>query len=122
MSHVVEVHTEVRDAAAVSAACRRLGLPAPVHRTAKLFSSEATGLTVELPDWVYPIVINTASGEIRYDNYNGRWGEQSHLDAFMQSYALEKAKIEARRRGHVCTEQELPDGSVKLTVNIGGAA
>ena len=37
-------------------------------------------------------------------------------------YAVEKAKIEARRRGHVCTEQRLSDGSIKLTVNVGGTS
>jgi hypothetical protein len=40
----------------------------------------------------------------------------------MQSYAVEKAKIEARRRGHVCTEQQLADGSIKLTVQVQGGA
>jgi len=37
-------------------------------------------------------------------------------------YAVEKAKIEARRRGHACTEQRLPDGSIKLTVQVEGGA
>jgi hypothetical protein len=38
-------------------------------------------------------------------------------------YAVEKAKSEARRRGHQCTEQALADGSVKLTIRVvGGAA
>ena len=39
------IKTEVRDPAAVAAACQRLGLPEPVHGTAKLFEGEATGLT-----------------------------------------------------------------------------
>ena len=30
MSHIVEIKTQVRDAAAVQAACRRLGLSPPV--------------------------------------------------------------------------------------------
>ncbi|QDU97659.1 hypothetical protein [Lignipirellula cremea] len=63
-----------------------------------------------------------ASGQLRYDNFSGRWGEQARLDEFLQSYAVEKAKIEARRKGHTCTEQALADGSIKLTVNVGGAA
>ena len=51
MSHIVTVETEVRDAAAVRAACQRLGLAAPEQGTVKLFSGEATGLAVKLPDW-----------------------------------------------------------------------
>ena len=121
MSHIVEIQTEVRDAAAVTTACRRLGLPAPVHKTAKLFSGEATGLAVELPDWQYPIVIDTTNGEVRYDNFGGRWGEQKHLDALLQFYAVEKARLEARRAGHDITERPLADGSIKLTINVGGA-
>jgi hypothetical protein len=31
-------------------------------------------------------------------------------------------EIEARRQGHTVTEQSLADGSIKLTINIGGAA
>jgi hypothetical protein len=122
MSHIVSIATEVRDAAALRAACRRLKLPEPVHKTVTLFSGEATGLAVELPHWQYPVVIDTASGEIRYDNFEGRWGEQKHLDALLQMYSVEKAKIEARRKGYVCAEQQLADGSIKLTVNVGGAA
>ena len=33
MSHIVTIKTEVRDAAAVRAACRRLGLAEPTHGT-----------------------------------------------------------------------------------------
>lgn len=122
MSHIVTVKTEVRDVAAVRAACKRLGLAEPVHGETKLFSGQAEGLIVRLPDWQYPVVCDTTSGQVQYDNFGGRWGDQAHLDQFLQAYAVEKAKIEARRKGHTCTEQQLADGSVKLTVNLGGVA
>ena len=121
MSHIVQIQTEVRDAAAVRPACDRLKLPQPVHGTHRLFSGEVAGLGVQLPDWKYLAVCQLDTGEIRYDNYGGRWGEQQHLDRFVQMYTVEKAKIEARRRGNTCTEQQLADGSIKLTVNVGGA-
>ena len=38
------------------------------------------------------------------------------------SVAVEKTRIEARRQGYDMTEQSLPDGSVRLTVAVGGAA
>ena len=44
MSHIVTVQTEVRDHAAVAAACRRLALPEPVHGAAQLYSGQAEGL------------------------------------------------------------------------------
>ena len=122
MSHIVKIQTEVRDVSAVSAACRRLGLPEPTRGTTKLFEGEATGLLVKLPGWLYPVVCNTATGELSFDNYNQAWGPQEHLDRFMQSYAVEKAKIEARRRGHSVVEQPLADGSIKLSITVGGAS
>ena len=122
MSHIVTIKTEVRDAAAVEAACSRLRLPSPVHGTHQLYSSKATGLAVQLPKWRYPAVCELSTGQVHYDNFAGRWGNQHCLDAFLQSYAVEKAKIEARRRGHSVTEQSLDDGSIKLTVQVAGGA
>ena len=122
MSHIVQIQTEVRDPVAVRAACERLQLPQPVEGTFQLFSNSATGLGVELPEWRYPVVCEIATGQIRYDNFQGRWGHQARLDQFLQSYAVEKAKLEARKQGHSITEQSLEDGSIKLTVNVRGTA
>ena len=124
MSHIVTIKTRVTDAAALSAACRRLGLAEPVHGTAQLFSAPATGLIVKLPGWNYPVVADVATGEVKFDNYSGAWGKQSELDKLLQSYAVERTKIEARRVGHTVTEQPLTDGSIKLTIQVatGGAA
>ncbi len=121
MSHIVQIQTEVRDPVAIRAACARLSLPEPVFGRTKLFSSSVTGWQVQLPDWHYPVVIDVNTGHVDFDNFNGRWGAQEKLDAFLQSYAVEKARIEARKRGHSVTEQQLADGSIKLTVQVGGA-
>ena len=122
MSHLVTIKTEVRDAAAVRAGCQRLCLSPPVQGTFELFSGTATGLAVKLPDWQYPVVCDTASGQVKFDNYNGRWGDQKQLDAFLQAYAVEKARMEARRKGHSLTERKLTDGSIKLTIQVNGGA
>jgi len=122
MSHVVTIQTQVRDPAAIAAACNRLGLPPPVNRIVQLFSATAEGLVVELPGWHYPVVCDVARGSLKFDNYNGAWGAQNELEKFMQAYACEKAKIEANRHGHTVTEQRLSDGSVKLTIQLAGGA
>ena len=122
MSHIVKITTEVRDAAAVRVGCHRLRLPPPIHGTHRLFNGEATGLGVQLPDWKYIVVCDLPSGELKFDNFNGRWGEQKQLDRFLQGYAVEKAKLEARKKGHSVTEQQLADGSIKVVVQIGSAA
>jgi hypothetical protein len=122
MSHVVTVLTVVRDADALAAACRRLGLAEPAVGTAQLFAAAASGQIVNLPGWTYPVVIDTNSGEVFYDNYNGAWGEPRQLERLLQAYAVEKARAEARRAGHTVTEQPLVNGSIKLTVHVGGGA
>jgi len=120
MSHIVSIQTKVHDLAAIGAACQRLGLPAPTHGTASLYSGECTGLLVQLPGWQYPAVVDTQSGTVNYDNYEGKWGEQMHLDCFLQLYAVERTKIEARKKGYSVTEQALQDGSIKLQLVEGG--
>jgi hypothetical protein len=120
VSHIVEIETQVRDPAAVHAACQRLKLAMPSYQTVQLFSGRETGLTVQLPGWSYPVVCNTASGQLKFDNFEGRWGDPKELDRFIQAYAIEKARIEARKNGHSVTEQQLADGSVKLTIQIAG--
>jgi hypothetical protein len=120
MSHIVTIKTEVRDAVAVRAACHRLSLAEPVQGKTKLFAGNVEGLAVKLPEWSYPVVCELATGQLHYDNFNGRWGDQKHLDRFLQAYAVEKAKLEARNRGHSVTEQSLSDGSIKLTVQVTG--
>ena len=122
LSHIVKIKTEVRDAAAVTAACRRRQLPDPVFGRHRLYRGEVEGLAVQLRDWHYPAVCQLDTGEVQYDNFNGRWGDQRELDSFLQGYAVEKARIEARKRGHTVTEQALADGSIKVTVQIGGVA
>jgi hypothetical protein len=120
MSHIVSIKTRVTDAAALAAACRRLGLAEPAAGTAQLYSGSASGLIVRLPGWHYPAVIDSATGTIAFDNFSGAWGAQAELDKLLQAYACEKARIEARRAGHTVTEQPLADGSIKLTIQVGG--
>ena len=116
MSHIVVIETKIHDATALTSACRRLELAEPVHRNVRLFSADATGLSVKLPGWRYPIVVDTANGSIKYDNYEGRWGDSEKLGRLLQMYAVEKAKIEARKQGHCVTEQARQDGSIVLQI------
>jgi len=116
MSHVVTLKCHVRDPIAITAACHRLGLAAPVEGKAQLFSGEERGLIVQFPGWTYPAVIDVASGEIRLDDYGGKWGDRVHLDRFFQMYAVERTKIEARKKGHAVTETTLQDGSIRLQI------
>lgn len=119
MSHIVTIQTRLHDPAAITAACQRQGLTAPTHGTARLYSGEATGLLVELPGWQYPVVIDTQTGTVRYDNYGGHWGDQAHLNKFLQLYAVEKTRLEARKKNLLVTEQTLQDGRIRLQITEG---
>jgi hypothetical protein len=116
MSHIVTIQSRLRDTAAITAACKRLGLPAPVQGTARLFSGSATGLLVQLPKWRYPVVIDTERGVVSMDDYGGRWGEKAAFDRFLQAYAVELTKAEARKKGYQVNESALQDGSIKLNI------
>lgn len=116
MSHIVTISTRITNHAAVAAACRRLLLTEPAHGTAKLYSGEATGLLVQLPGWRYPAVIDTQTGSIAYDTFDGEWGEERELRRFLQAYAVEAVRLQARQRGLAVTEQQLADGSIKLQI------
>lgn len=116
MSHVVSIRSQIRDPVSVAAACRRLGLAEVESGTVRLYSAQAEGLIVRLPGWRYPIVCNTTTGDVKYDNFGGHWGEQQKLNQFLQAYACEKAKLEARKRGHSVNEQQLADGSIRLQI------
>ena len=122
MSHIVQIRTEIRDPAAIHAACQRLQLPPPVQGKTRLFSSTATGWAVQLPRWRYPVVCNVKTAQLSFDNFEGRWGDRAELNRFLQGYAVEKAKLEARKQGHSVREQALENGSIKLSIQVGGAA
>jgi len=122
MSHIVAIQTEVRDPVAIESACRRLHIQNPDFGWHKLFTKHVEGWGVRLPGWTYPVVCQTSTGAVQLDNYGGRWGKQEELDRFLQSYAVEKAKLEARKQGHNVNEQALGDGSIKLVVQVRGAA
>jgi hypothetical protein len=118
MSHLVKIQTEIRDRVAVESACNRLRWEPPIEGKHTVFSTQVEGLGVKAPKWVYPIVCNLQSGQLHYDNYNGRWGDGVELDRFKQAYAVEKATIEARRQGRSVTEQKLQDGTIQLTIEM----
>jgi hypothetical protein len=121
LSHIVSIKTEIRDHAAVAAACHRLSLPEPSRGTAELFSGKATGLLVRLPEWLYPVVIDTTTGQAQYDNFGGHWGDEKHFNRFLQAYAVERTCIEARKKSYITTEQTMADGSIIVEIEVGGS-
>ena len=121
MSHLVTIQTEVRDPLAIARACERLTLPPPVYGSARLFASEATGWQVQLPQWRYPLVCATQTGQLHFDTFEGRWGSPRELSQFLQRYAVEKTLLTARQQGYAAYERPLADGSIQVTLQTGAA-
>ena len=118
MSHLVKVPAQVTQFEGVRRACSRLGLKEPTMGKAGIYSVERDGVIVKLEGWLYPIVCDLQSGEVHYDNFDGNWGQPEKLDQFLQSYAVETAKMTAEQQGYQVTEELLADGSIGLNVLV----
>jgi hypothetical protein len=121
MSHVVTVKLEVKDVAAIHAAAARLEKAQLLHNgdvhTYKMYGrQQQTGIGLQLEGWQHPVVIDTESGEVRYDNFGGSWGNQERLDEFVQAYSVEKVKLEALMHGHIVEEEFCENGDIKLKI------
>ena len=117
MSHTVTIKTKITDLAAIQAACQRLKLPQPTQGEVRLFDRVASGIGVQLDGWRFPVCIES-DGNLLFDHFGGFWGVPEKLDQFQQMYAVEKAKLEARKQGYTCQESVLADGSVRLSVMV----
>jgi len=117
MSHTVTIQTQIRDFQAIQAACQRLKLSQPTQGEVRLFDRVTSGIGVQLDGWRFPVCIES-DGNLLYDNFGGFWGVPEKLDEFQQAYAVEKAKLEARKQGYHCSESVQADGSIRLNVLV----
>lgn len=102
MSETMNIKTEIYDMAALTAACERLGLRME-NGEHHLYRSVEKGMGVFLSGWTYPVVIKDG-GQVAYDIYGGVWGDEQKLHELTAYYGLEKAKIEARKKGYCVYE------------------
>ena len=117
MSHTVTIKTKITDLTDIQAACNRLKLPQPTQGEVRLFDRVASGIGVQLDGWRFPVCIES-DGNLLFDNFGGFWGVPEILDQFQQAYAVEKAKLEARKQGYQCSESVMADGSIRLQVLV----
>jgi hypothetical protein len=84
-----------------------------------LYSGDVNGIGIRLKGWNYPAAINLETGEISYDNYHGQWGAMDIMDGFVQSYVVEKTRLEAMAQNiQMANEETLDDGTVELTFSV----
>jgi len=138
MSHIVTIKTELRDLAAIKAACKRMGwqLVEGQHTFSwwghyvgdyRAFEERLRNLgikpenygkcdhAIRVPGAKYEIgLVQTGNQFIPlWDAYDTgglqRITEANGMGGFLQAYAVEKAKLEARRKGYTVRETALPN-------------
>lgn len=116
MSHTVKVTLNLRDKATILAVAKKLGYKCEEGQQ----RGDVRGLGVYLPGWQYPVIINEATGECAYDNYNGNWGKIEELNKFTAHYGAEKTRVEALRMGYEVNEHyNEVTSDIELTINVG---
>jgi hypothetical protein len=80
---------------------QRLGWQLLGEGNYKLYSSEETGLGIQIPGWRYPIIIK-GDGTVAFDDFRGHWGNRADIEKLRAEYALEAARMAAEAQGWYC--------------------
>jgi len=83
----------------------------------QLYSGPVHGFAFHLPGWKYPVVLSKDT--LYYDNYGGRWGDQSVLDRILSEYKLALVESECLRLGWMY-QTDLKSNSVTVYHPDGG--
>jgi len=119
MSHIVKAKVQMEHKQCLIRAAEHLGLQNLGEGRHKLYGRQhAEGIAFKLPDWNHPVVINTETGEVSYDNYGGSWGKQVELDKLVQRYSIERTKEEAEIAGGYTFEETVNPETGEVTVEM----
>jgi hypothetical protein len=124
MSHISKIELEVKDLGTLGQACRRLGLELiKGQRTFKWFGAEdgKCDHAIKVPGSTYEIgVLKVDNGfGLQCDYYDPAIGKAVGQNGGLlkQAYAVERTKVEARRKGYTVIEKATPQG-IRLQVQI----
>ena len=123
MSHISKIELEVKDIQVLMSACKKLGLELfKGQKTFKWYGKEAEcDHAIKVPGADYEIGVVKTEGlyELSCDYYDRNIekgiGKQGGL--LKQAYAVEKTKIEARKKGYSVVERQTQTG-IRLQVRI----
>jgi len=127
MSHFTTIQTQIRDIAALRAACQEMGLTIDENAEARGYyeSKRQHGDFVIRLKGPYDIAVNKQQDGTYgfttdwYDNHVER-EVGTNYGRILQLYGVHKARIEAQKKGYTVRRCLLGDGSIKLL--IGGVA
>jgi hypothetical protein len=129
MSHIQTIEVEITDLQALKNACKRLGLTwKQDQKTFKWWGVQAAQCdhAISIPEAKYEIgVLKNADRKgftLQVDYYDRKATEKiGQLGGFFkQAYALEKAKLEALKKGYFVKEHKINDRQIELRITVGG--
>ena len=122
MSHFTEIRTQIRDIAALQAACQELGFPLLDKAVARGYGDQVRqGDHVIRLKGPYDIAVNRQE-DGTYGLTTDWWGGHvekevgSGFGRLLQLYGVHKTRLEARHKGYTVKRITLADGAIKLTI------
>jgi len=101
MSETRDVRVEFRDLDLLAEVVKAMGGKVLGEGTHDLYATAEQGWGFTLPSWTFPLVLR-ADGNLRYDDYHGKWGDILDLDRIGSEYAMRKAERTAQGLGYYC--------------------
>lgn len=123
MSHISKIELEVKDLGVLGQACARLGLALlKGQKSFKWYGKEAQcdhAIRVPGADYEIGVAWKGASYELNCDFYDKNLEKVIGLKGGLlkQAYAVEKTRIEARKKGYSVVERQTEKG-IRLHVRI----
>ncbi len=124
MSHTTAVTTDFKNKPALAKACERIGAKIDTAvKSVRLYQGQTPcDTSVQLKGWDYPLAVNTTTGKVQFDNYNGAWGNIKEFQNLRQEYSVavveqEQSVQEMLNQGWSLERQPLPNGDIKLMLN-----
>jgi hypothetical protein len=127
MSHIQTIEVEITDLQALKSACKRLNLEwKQDQKTFKWWGKEDSKCdhAISVPGATYEIGVLKNVGmkgfTLQVDYYDGKVTEKiGQLGGlFKQAYALEKAKLEAIKKGYSVREHRINDKQIELRITV----
>lgn len=119
MSHVATIKTEFKNKNILKKALKDLGISVREGKhTVKTYSEEINcEMSFQLPGWRYPVAV--LDKELKFDSFNGAWGNIEELYKVQREYAKDMALKEAEDNGFsVEGIQNTQDGGIELYLTI----
>ncbi|MBE0542248.1 MAG: DUF1257 domain-containing protein [Verrucomicrobia bacterium] len=127
MSHFTTIKTQIKDIAALEAACKELSLSLLQNANARGYAAQTRhgDFVIQLAG-PYDIAVNKqpdGTYGLTTDWWQGHVEKEvgSNFGKLLQLYAVHKATAEARKKGFSVLRQSQRNGNIKLVL-LGGAA